>query len=50
MGCQKYFTKLKKIKSMQSEIKPILKIGKGPGATYCLAQKDFAYNFMPQEV
>ena len=50
MGCQKYFTKLKKIKSTQSEIKPILKIGKGPGATYCLAQKDFAYNFMPQEV
>ena len=50
MGCQKFFTKLQKMKNTQSEIKPMLKIGKRPGATYCLARKDFTYNFRTQEV
>ena len=38
------------MKNTQSEIKPILKIGKRPGATFCLAWKYFTYNFRPQEV
>ena len=49
MGCQKYFTKLQKMKNTQSEIKPI-KIGKRPGTTYCLGYKDYTQNFRPQEV
>ena len=49
MGCQKEFTKLKKMKNTQSEVKPI-KIGKRPGTTYFFGCKDFAHNFRPQEV
>ena len=49
MDCQKYFTKLQKKKSTQSEIKPI-KIGKRPGTTYCFGCQDFTYNFRPREV
>ena len=37
------------MKSTQSKIKPI-KTGKEPRTTYCLGCKDFAHNFMPQEV
>ena len=44
MDCQKYFTKLQKKKSTQSEIKPI-KIGKGLGTTYCFGCKDYTQNF-----
>ena len=49
MDCQKYFTKLQKKKSTQSEIKPI-KIGKGPGTTYCFGCKDYTQNFRPKIV
>ena len=37
------------MKNAESKIKPI-KIGKRPGATYCLGCKDFTHNFRPQEV
>ena len=37
------------MKNTESKIKPI-KIGKRPGATYCLRCKDFTHNFRPQEV
>ena len=49
MGCQKYFTKLQKMKNTQSEIKQI-KIGKRPGTTYCFGCKDFTHNFRSQEI
>ena len=49
MDCQNHFTKLQKIKNMQSELKPI-KTGKRPGTTYCFKCKDFTHNFSPQEV
>ena len=49
MGCQKHFTKLQKMKNIQSEIKPI-KSGKRPGTMYCFEYKDFTHNFRPQEV
>ena len=48
-GCQKHFTKLRKIKITQSDIKPI-KIGKRPGTTNCFGCKDYTQNFRPQEV
>ena len=41
MICQKYFTKLLKMKNTQSEVNPI-KIGERPGTTYCFGYKDFA--------
>ena len=44
--CQKHFTKLQKMKTTQSKIKPI-KIGKYSETTYC---KDYTQNFRPQEV
>ena len=47
MDCQKYFTKLQKKKSTQSEIKPI-KIGKRPGTTYCFGCKDYTQDFRPE--
>ena len=49
MICQKHFTKLQKMKNMQSEIKPI-KIRKRPGTTYFFGCKDFTHNLGPQEV
>ena len=49
MDCQKYFTKLQKKKSIQSEIKTI-KIGKRPGTTYCFGCKDYTQNFRPGKV
>ena len=49
MGCQKHFTKIQKIKIMQSELKTI-KIGKRPGTTYRFGCKDLTRNFRPQEV
>ena len=42
-------TKLQKMKSRQSRIKPI-KIQKQPGTTYCFGCKDYTQNFRPQEV
>ena len=48
MTCQKNFTKLEKMKNIQSEIKPI-KIGKKHVPTYCFGCKDFTHNFRPQE-
>ena len=45
----KHFTKLQKMKSTQSKIKPI-KIGKKSGTTYCFGCKDYTKNFRPQEV
>ena len=48
MDCQKCFTKLHKMKDIQSEIKPI-KIGKKPRTTYCFGCKDFTLNFKSQE-
>ena len=49
MGCQKHFTKLRKMKNTQSEIKPI-KIGKRPGTTYCFGCKDYTQNFRREKV
>ena len=49
MVCQKNFTKLQKMKKVQSEIKPI-NIAKKPGATYCFGCKDFTHNFRPDKV
>ena len=49
MICQKYFTKLQKMKNRQFKIKPI-KLGKQPGTTHRLGCKDFTNNFRPQEV
>ena len=49
LDCQKYFTKLQKIKNMQSKIE-LIKIGKRPGTTYCFGCKDFTHNCRPQEV
>ena len=49
MDCQKYFTKLKKMKNTQPERKPI-KIGKSSGTTYYFGFKDITCNFKPQEV
>ena len=49
MDCQKYFTKLQKMKNTKSEIKPI-KIGKQPGTTYCFGCKDYTQNFWPKIV
>ena len=49
MDCQKYFTKLQKMKNTKSEIKPI-KIGKQPGTTYCFGCKDYTQNFRPKIV
>ena len=49
IDCQKYFTKLQKMKKTKSEMKPI-KVGKQPGITYCLECKYFAHNFRPQEI
>ena len=37
------------MKNIQLEIKPI-KIGKKPGATYCIGCKDYTQTFRPQEV
>ena len=48
MGCQKYFTKLQKMKNTKSEIKSI-KIGKQSGTTYCFGCKDFTHNFRQQK-
>ena len=48
MDCQNCFTKLHKMKNIQSEIKPI-KIGKKPRTTYCFGCKDFTLNFRSQE-
>ena len=49
MDCQKCFTNLQKMKNTQSKIKPI-KIGKQPGTTYCLENKDYTQNFRPEKV
>ena len=47
--CQKYFTKIQRIKNTKSEIKSI-KIGKRPGTTYFFGCKDFTHKFRPQQV
>ena len=49
MGCQKHFTKLQKIKSAKSKIKPV-KIGKQPGTTYWFGCKHYMQNFRPEKV
>ena len=49
MDCQKYFTKLQKMKNTESEMKPI-KIRKQPGTTYCFECKDYTQNFRPEKV
>ena len=49
MDCQKYVTKLQRMKNTQSKIKPI-KSRKGLETAYCMGCKDFAHNFRPQEV
>ena len=49
MGFQKYFTKIQRMKNIQTTIKPI-KIGKQSGTTYCFGCKDYTYNFMPEKV
>ena len=47
--CQRNTTRLQKMKSTQSKIKPI-KTGKKIGTTYCLGFKDYTDNFKSQEV
>ena len=37
------------MENTQSKIKPI-KIGKGPGTTYCFGCKDYTHNFRPENV
>ena len=49
MNCQKYFSKLQKLKNTKSIIKPI-KIGKRPGATYCSGCKDYTQSFRSEKV
>ena len=49
MDSQKHFTKLQKMKNIQSKIKPI-KIGKEPGTTYCFECKDYTKNVTPEKV
>ena len=49
INCQKHFTKLQKMKNIESKIKPI-KTGKELGTTYCLRYKDFTHNLRPQEL
>ena len=49
MDCQKYFTKIQRMKNTKSKIKPI-KIGNKRGTTYCFGCKDFTQNLRPQEV
>ena len=48
MGCQKHLTKMQRMKTTQSEIKP-RKIGKRLGTTNCFGCKDFTHNFRPQD-
>ena len=49
ISCQKCFTKLKRMKNTQSQIKPI-KFGKELRTTHCWRCKDFTHNFRPQDV
>ena len=49
MACQKHFTKLQKMKNIQSEIETI-KIGKRLGTMSCFECKDYMQNFRSQEV
>ena len=49
ISCHKCFTKLQKMKNVQSKIKPI-KTGKELRTTNCLGCKDFTHNFRHQEV
>ena len=49
MDYQKHFTKLQKMKNIQSEIKPI-KIGKKLGTTYCFGCKDYTLNFRSKKM
>ena len=49
MDCQKYFTKLQKMKNTKSEKNPI-KIGKQPGTMFCFGCKDYTQNFRPKIV
>ena len=49
MGCQIYFTKIQRMKNIQSTIK-LIKIGKRPGTTYCFGCKDYMQNFRPEKV
>ena len=49
MDYQKHFTKLQKMKNIQSEIKPI-KIGKKLGTTYCFGCKDYTQNFRSKKM
>ena len=46
---KKHFTKLKKLKNTQSNLKPV-KIGKQPGTTYCFGCKDYTNNVRPEKV
>ena len=46
---KKHFTKLQKMKNIQSKIKPI-KIENQPGTAYCFWCKDYTKNFRPEKV
>ena len=46
---KKHFTKLQKMKNIQSNLKPV-KIGKQPGTTYCFGCKDYTKNFRQEKV
>ena len=50
MGCQKHFTKLRKVKNTQSKIKSKKKNGKQHGTTYCFECKDYTQNFRPEKL
>ena len=49
MDCQKKHYPRYKAWKTQSKIKPI-KLGKKPGAMYCLGCKNYTGNFKPQEI
>ena len=49
MDCQKYFTKLQKMKNIQWQIKPV-KVGKQSETRYCFGCKDYVKNFRPEKV
>ena len=49
MGCQKHFTKLRKVKNTKSKIKSI-KIGKQRRTTYCFGCKDYTQNFRSEKL
>ena len=49
IDCQKHFTKLQRMKNIQSKIKSI-KVGKQSGTAYCFGCKGYRKNFRREKV